>query len=129
MDTIAQFLTSIRNAGSARLEKLDTPASNMRIGIAKILQDEGYIKTFKVARDSKQGIMRIYLKYDESGAHIIKNIQRVSTPGRRFYSAHLDIPSVRSGYGFSVLSTNKGIVSSKQAKALKIGGEILCQVW
>ena len=129
MDTIGQFLTSIRNAGAARLEKVDVPSSNMRVGIAKILQDEGYIRSFKVAKDSKQGVMRVYLRYDENGKHIISKIQRVSTPGRRFFSKAADIPFVRSGFGFSILSTNKGIVSSKQAKNLKLGGEILCEVW
>jgi small subunit ribosomal protein S8 len=129
MDTIGQFLTSIRNAGAAKLEKVDVPSSNMRVGIAKILQDEGYIRSFKVAKDSKQGVMRVYLRYDENGKHIISKIQRVSTPGRRLYSKAADIPFVRSGYGFSILSTNKGIVSSKQAKHLKLGGEILCEVW
>ena len=129
MDTIGQFLTSIRNAGAARLEKVDVPSSNMRVGIAKILQDEGYIRSFKVAKDSKQGVMRVYLRYDENGKHIISKIQRISTPGRRLYSKAADIPFVRSGYGFSILSTNKGILSSKQAKHLKLGGEILCEVW
>lgn len=129
MDTIGQFLTSIRNAGAAKLEKVDVPSSNMRVGIAKILQDEGYIRSFKVAKDSKQGVMRVYLRYDENGKHIISKIQRVSTPGRRLYSKAADIPFVRSGYGFSILSTNKGVVSSKQAKHLKLGGEILCEVW
>ncbi|MBN8536120.1 MAG: 30S ribosomal protein S8 [Deltaproteobacteria bacterium] len=129
MDTIGQFLTSIRNAGSARLEKVDMPSSNMRFGIAKILQEEGYIKSFKIAKDSKQGIMRIYLKYDDMGKHIINKIQRVSTPGRRYYSKSTDIPNVRSGYGISILSTNKGVLSSKKAKQYKLGGEILCEVW
>lgn len=129
MDTIAQFLTSIRNAGAAKLEKVDVPSSNMRVGIAKILQEEGCIKSFKVAKDSKQGVMRVYLKYDDNGNHMITNIQRVSKPGRRLYSKTTDIPYVRSGYGFSILSTNKGVVSSKSAKQLKLGGEILCEVW
>lgn len=129
MDTIGQFLTSIRNAGFAKLEKVDVPSSNMRIGIAKILQEEGYIKSYKVAKDSKQGVMRVYLKYSENGDHVISKIQRVSKPGRRVYSKSLDIPYVRSGYGFSILSTNKGVVSSKMAKQLKLGGEILCEIW
>ncbi|MCB0369996.1 MAG: 30S ribosomal protein S8 [Bdellovibrionales bacterium] len=129
MDTIGQFLTSIRNAGAAKLDKVDIPSSGVRTGIAKILQDEGYIKTFKVAKDSKQGVMRVYLKYDDNGNHVITNIQRVSTPGRRVYSKATDIPYVRSGYGFSILSTNKGIVSSRNAKQLKLGGEILCEIW
>lgn len=129
MDTIAQFLTMIRNAGKARHEKVDLPASRMRMGIAQILLDEGYIRSFKVAKDSKQGIMRVYLKYDESGVHAISSLDRVSKPGRRLYIKADQIPVVRSGLGFAILSTSKGIVSSRKAKETNLGGELLCTVW
>ena len=129
MDTISQFLTVIRNAGAAKHEKVDLPASKVRAGIAQILANEGYIRSFKVAKDSKQGIMRVYLKYDEAGAHAITKIDKVSTPGRRVYVKSDNIPTVRSGYGMTILSTSKGIMSGKQAADQKIGGELLCALW
>lgn len=129
MDTIGQFLTMIRNAGTSRHEKVDMPASKVRAGIAEILVQEGYIRSFKVAKDSKQGIMRVYLKYDEAGNHAISNVQRVSTPGRRIYVKSDKIPTVRSGLGMSILSTSKGVMSGKQAGENKLGGELLCTIW
>jgi small subunit ribosomal protein S8 len=129
MDTIAQFITVIRNAGRAQHEKVDVPASKMRAGIAQILANEGYIRSFKVAKDSKQGIMRVYLKYSESGEHVITAIDKVSTPGRRVYVKANQIPKVRSGLGMSILSTSKGIMSNKQAAEENLGGELLCSIW
>ena len=129
MDTISQFLTLIRNAGAARHEKVDLPASKVRAGIAQILVSEGLIRSFKVAKDSKQGIMRVYLKYDEDGKHVISSIDRVSRPGRRVYVKLDKIPVVRSGMGMSIISTSKGIMSGKQANDLKIGGELLATIW
>ena len=129
MDTISQFLTVIRNAGAAKHEKVDLPASKVRAGIAQILANEGYIRSFKVAKDSKQGIMRVYLKYDENGDHAIQAIDKVSTPGRRVYVKSDSIPTVRSGYGMTILSTSKGIMSGKQATDQKVGGELLCAIW
>lgn len=129
MDTVAQFLTMVRNAGNSRHEKVDMPASKMRAGIAQILVETGYIRSFKVAKDSKQGIMRVYLKYDDAGVHAITKVQKVSTPGRRLYVKSDKIPVVRSGLGMSILSTSKGIMSGKQATEAKLGGELLCTVW
>ncbi|MFS4458078.1 30S ribosomal protein S8 [Bdellovibrio sp. HCB2-146] len=129
MDTISQFLTMIRNAGASKHEKVDLPASKMRAGIAQILVNEGYIRSFKVAKDSKQGIMRVYLKYDEAGNHAITAIDKVSKPGRRVYVKSDSIPTVRSGMGMTILSTSKGIMSGKQAADQKIGGELLCALW
>jgi small subunit ribosomal protein S8 len=129
MDTIAQFLTVIRNAGAAKHEKVDMPASKVRAGVAQILANEGYIRSFKVAKDSKQGIMRVYLKYDEAGNHVITAIDKVSTPGRRVYIKSDKIPKVRSGLGMCVISTSKGIMSGKQAADSKLGGELLCTIW
>lgn len=129
MDTISQFLTVIRNAGAAKHEKVDMPASKVRAGIAQILVNEGYIRSFKVAKDSKQGIMRVYLKYDQDGNHAITKLDKVSTPGRRLYVKSGQIPKVRSGYGMSIVSTSSGIMSDKQATEKNIGGELLCTVW
>lgn len=129
MDTISQFLTMIRNAGAARHEKVDLPASKVRAGIAQILVNEGLIRSFKVAKDSKQGIMRVYLKYDEAGNHVISSIDRISRPGRRVYVKSDRIPTVRSGMGMTVLSTSKGIMSGKQASDQNLGGELLATLW
>ncbi len=129
MDTIAQFLTVIRNAGLAKHEKVDVPASKVRAGIAQILVNEGFVRSFKLAKDSKQGVMRVYLKYDEAGNHAITSIDKVSKPGRRVYVKSDSIPRVRSGLGISIISTSKGIISGKQATDSKIGGELLCTIW
>lgn len=129
MDTVGEFLTRIRNAGAARHEKFDIPSSKMREGIAKILVEEGMLRSYKVAKDSKQGIMRLYLKYDDQGNHMISNVSRASRPGRRFYVKSDGIPSVRSGLGFCILSTSKGLMSSRTAEKQNMGGELLCKVW
>lgn len=129
MDTIGEFLTRIRNAGAARHEKIDIPASKIREGISKILVEEGVLRSYKVAKDSKQGIIRLYLKYDDSGEHAILNIDRASRPGRRYYVKGSEIPLVRSGLGFCILSTSKGLMSSRVAQKNKIGGELICRIW
>lgn len=129
MDTIAQMLTIIRNGVQAKLEKVDMPSSKTRENIAKILTTEGFVRSYKVAKDSKQGVMRIYLKYDENGQSALTNITKISTPGRRSY-VHADkIPVVRSGTGACILSTNKGMITGHEAKKLNIGGELICTVW
>jgi small subunit ribosomal protein S8 len=129
MDTIAQMLTVIRNASSAKLEKVDLPSSKLRESVAKILINEGFARSYKIARDSKQGIMRVYLKYDEQGNPSFTNLQKVSTPGRRVYIQADKIPVVRSGTGQSILSTNKGLMTGKEAQKQNLGGELLCVVW
>ncbi len=129
MDTIGDFLTRIRNAGASKHEKLDIPASNVRVGIAKILLDQGYIRSFKVVRDDKQGVMRVYLKYNDKGKPVITAIDRVSRPGRRVYIKSDEVPLVRDGFGISILSTNRGVVDGDTAKKDKLGGEYLCNVW
>jgi len=129
MDTVAEFFTRIRNAGMARHEKVDVPSSNLRVGVARILQESGYIRTFKVARDGKQGIMRVYLKYNDSGKPVIGSIEKVSRPGRRFYVKSSEIPQVRSGFGLCILSTNRGVMSGDQAIKQNLGGELLCEIW
>ncbi len=129
MDTIAQMLTIIRNGSQAKLEKVDMPSSKVRESIAKILENSGFIRSFKVAKDSKQGIMRIYLKYNQSGEAAISNLAKVSTPGRRSYVHSDKIPVIRSGTGSCILSTNKGIMTGLEAKKQNLGGEIICTVW
>lgn len=129
MDTIGDFLTRVRNAGMAKHEKVDVPCSNMRVGIAKVLQEAGYIRSYKTAKDGRQGVMRVYLRYDQKGDHVIVQVHRVSRPGKRVYVGVSGIPKVRSGYGLAILSTNKGVVSGEQAVKENMGGELLCQVW
>jgi small subunit ribosomal protein S8 len=129
MDTVAQFLTRIRNAGEARNEKVDMPASKIRVGIADILVGAGFIRSYKVAKDSKQGVMRVYLRYDGQGNHAISNITRVSRPGRRVYVKASDIPVIRSGTGMAILSTSSGLMNGNEAKEKNLGGEFLCKVW
>lgn len=129
MDSIAQMLTIIRNGSAARLEKVDMPASKLRENVAKLLVHEGYARSYKIARDSKQGIMRVYLKYDEAGSPGFDNLQKVSTPGRRVYVKATEIPVVRSGTGHAIVSTSKGIMTGKEAQKSQLGGELLCLVW
>jgi small subunit ribosomal protein S8 len=129
MDTVSEFLTRIRNAGLAKHEKVDVPCSNIRVGIANILQKNGYIRTFKVVRDNKQGMMRVYLRYNSKGEPVIRNLERVSTPGLRRYVGSKEIPNVRNGFGMTVLSTSKGIMSGDEAREQNLGGELLFQLW
>lgn len=129
MDTIADFLTRVRNAGLAKHEKVDIPASKVRVGIANVLKEAGFIRNFKVVRDGKQGMMRVYLRYKDDGSHVITQIDRKSRPGRRFYIQKDAIPSVRSGFGLAVLSTSKGVMSGKDAADKNVGGELICTVY
>jgi small subunit ribosomal protein S8 len=129
MDTVSEFLTRIRNAGNSRHEKVDVPASKMRVGLAEILAHQGLIRSFKVAKDSKQGVMRVYLKYSDDGSHVISAINTVSRPGRRVYVKSTDIPQVRSGMGMTIVSTSQGLMSGKEAQKKNLGGELLCKIW
>lgn len=129
MDTIGEFITRVRNAGAAQHEKVDIPSSNVRVGIAKILLANGYIRSFKVVRDNKQGVMRVYLKYNEKGRPVITSINRISRPGRRVYVKSTEIPEIRDGFGIAILSTNKGVVDGETAKKENLGGELLCNIW
>ncbi|MGA7875014.1 MAG: 30S ribosomal protein S8 [Desulfoferrobacter sp.] len=128
-DPIADFLTRIRNAQKARFDKLDIPASKMKASLARILKEEGYIKNFKLIRDTRQGIIRIHLKYGESRENIISGIKRVSRPGCRVYVGHDEIPRILNGMGINILSTSKGIMTDRQARKEHVGGELLCSVW
>lgn len=129
MDTVAEFITRVRNAGAAKHEKVDIPASKLRVGLAEILAQQGFIRSFKVAKDSKQGIMRVYLKYDDAGNHAISSIDRVSRPGRRVYVRATEVPVVRSGLGTTILSTSQGLMSGIDAQKKNVGGELLCRIW
>lgn len=128
-DPIADLLTRIRNANSAKHETVDIPASNMKKAITKILLDEGYIKGFQVIDDSKQGIIRVTLKYGENKSKVISGIKRVSRPGLRIYAGVDNLPKVLKGLGIAIISTSKGIMTDKQARAEKIGGEVLAFIW
>ena len=129
MDTIGNFCTCIRNAISAGREKVDVPSSNMRKNIAGKLEQYGYIRGFRVVEDGKQGMMRIYLKYDESQSSAIQYIQRVSRPSYRRYIKANDIQDIKSGYGLTIISTNRGVLSGREARHKKVGGEVLCEIW
>lgn len=128
-DPLADMLTRIRNASSARHEKVDIPTSRLKEAIAKILKDEGYIKNFKVLVDErKHGILRISLKYDVKRRGFV-NLKRISKPSRRVYVGKDEIPSVLKGLGISILSTSKGILTDKDARRANVGGEVLCYIW
>ena len=128
-DPLADMLTRIRNAGTAGFDKVDIPASRVKINLAKIFKDEGFIKNYKVIKDNRQGILRVYLKYDDQQKPMIHKIERVSRPGRRVYKGHEDLPRVQGGLGVAVISTSKGIITDRQARKNKVGGEVLCQIW
>jgi small subunit ribosomal protein S8 len=128
-DPIADMLTRIRNAVMIKAEKVDVPASRLKLEIAKILKEEGFIRAYKILKDKKQGILRITLKYTVDSAPIISGIKRISKPGRRVYAGKDEIPSVMGGVGVSILSTSRGIFVDKTCKREKVGGEILCYVW
>jgi small subunit ribosomal protein S8 len=128
-DPLADFLTRIRNAGMVRYETVDVPMSNLKVDVAKVLRAEGYIKDYQIIEDSKQGILRIELKYGPNDELVISGIRRVSKPGLRQYVKADDIPKVLSGLGISILSTSKGVMTDREARRLRIGGEILCEAW
>ena len=128
-DPIADMLTRIRNAGHARFDKVDIPASRMKISLARILKDEGFIKNYKVIKDNRQGILRVYLKYGDQQQSLIQGLRRVSKPGRRVYAGSAELPRVQGGLGVAVISTSKGVVSDRQARKMHMGGEVLCEIW
>ena len=128
-DVIADMLTRIRNANDAKHETVDIPASNMKKAIAKILLDEGYIKSFEVIDDGKQGVIRIALKYLAGKQKVIRGLRRVSKPGLRIYSNCEEMPKVMNGLGIAIVSTSKGVMTDKKARQANVGGEILAFVW
>ncbi len=128
-DVIADMLTRIRNANDAKHQTVDIPASNMKKSIADILLAEGYVKSYQVIEDGKQGVIRITLKYGQGKSKIIKGLRRVSKPGLRVYASCEDMPKVMNGLGIAIISTSKGIMTDKTARANNVGGEVLAFVW
>lgn len=128
-DPIADMLTRIRNANMARHGSVEIPASNMKKRIAEILLEEGFVKSFDVIDDNKQGIIRVQLKYGENNERVISGLKRISKPGLRVYAKRNEIPKVLGGLGIAVLSTSNGIVTDKVARNNGVGGEVLCYVW
>ncbi len=128
-DPIADMLTRIRNAAMIKAEKVDIPASRMKLDIAKILKEEGFIRAYKILKDKKQGILRITLKYTQDGGPVVSGLKRISKPGRRVYVDKDGIPTVLGGVGISVLSTSRGVLGDKACRREKVGGEVLCYIW
>ena len=128
-DTIADLLTRIRNANSAKHETVQIPASNMKKAICQILMDEGYIKNFSVEEDGKQGVITVTLKYLEGKQPVIQGLRRVSKPGLRIYSSVEDMPKVMKGLGIAIISTSKGVMTDREARKQNVGGEVLAFIW
>ena len=128
-DPIADMLTRIRNAILVSYDTVDIPNSKIKLNLAKILKNEGFIKNYKVIKDNRQGILKIFLKYDEKGGPLISGLKRVSKPSARIYAKKDKIPLILNGYGINILSTSKGLVTDKEAKKTRIGGEIICSIW
>jgi len=128
-DPIADMLTRVRNGIIASFDTVDVPSSKLKINIAKILKSEGFIKNYKVIADKKQGLIRIFLKYDENGEPVIGGLKRVSRSSCRVFAKKDKVPMVLNGFGINVLSTSKGVMTDKQARKQGVGGEILCSVW
>jgi small subunit ribosomal protein S8 len=127
-DPIADMLTRIRNASQARLRRVDMPVSKLKSEIARILKDNHFIQDYKVLDDGRHGVLRIYLRYFD-GNSVIRSVQRVSRPGRRVYKGAQELPRVRSGLGLAIVSTSKGMMTDRQARAEKVGGEVMALVW
>jgi|SRR5689334_10917920 len=128
-DPVADFLTCVRNAIRAKHRKVDVPASSMKTELSKVLLRERFINNFKVIEDTKQGVLRLYLKYTTEDVSVITNVKRVSKPGRRVYVGKERIPRVMGGLGTSILSTSRGLMTDREAREAGLGGELVCQVW
>ncbi|MBI5154963.1 30S ribosomal protein S8 [Candidatus Poribacteria bacterium] len=128
-DPIADMLTRIRNANMVMLDHVDIPNSKMKVAIARILKDEGFIKYYKVMRNTKQGTIRVFLKYGPNRERVINGLDRVSKPGIRRYLKAGDMPRVRGGLGVTIVSTSRGILTGTECRRLQVGGEVLCTIW
>jgi small subunit ribosomal protein S8 len=128
-DPIADMLTRIRNANLAKQEKVDIPSSNLKLELARVLKEEGYIKNFKLLKDRKQGIVRVYMKYSPEEYRVINGLKRVSRPGNRVYVGAEDIPRVMGGLGVAIISTSRGVMVDRVSRQRNIGGEIICYIW
>ena len=128
-DTIADLLTRIRNASSAKHDSVEIPASNMKKAICQILVDEGYVKNYTVTQDGKQGIIKVTLKYGEGKTPVIQGLRRVSKPGLRIYSSAAELPKVMNGLGIAIISTSRGVMTDREARKQNLGGEVLAFIW
>ena len=128
-DPIADMLTRIRNANTVKHETVDVPASNIKKEIVRILLEEGFVRGYDVIEDEKQGIIRIQLKYGQTGERVISGLKRISKPGMRVYAENHEVPRVLNGLGISIISTSKGILTDRQARKENVGGEVICYVW
>ena len=128
-DPIAHMLTKMRNAITAKKTEVELPSSKLKVRMAKIFKEEGYIKDFEIIPDTRQGIIKIYLKYDDHNVGVIANLQRVSKSSRRVYVTKDEIPSVLNGLGIAILSTSKGVMTDRAARKAGMGGEVICYVW
>ena len=128
-DTIADLLTRIRNAVSAKHDSVDIPASNMKKAICQILVDEGYVKNYTVTEDGKQGVIKVTLKYGEGKTPVIQGLRRVSKPGLRIYSNAAELPKVMKGLGIAIISTSRGVMTDREARKQNLGGEVLAFIW
>lgn len=128
-DPIADLLTRIRNAARERHEKLEIPASRVKANIVRVLKEEGYIKNFRLSREEGRPVIRVFLKYSDDGKSVIQGIRRVSRPGLRRYAGYDGLPKPLSGAGIAIVSTSQGVITGQKARVLKVGGEVLCEVW
>ncbi len=128
-DPVADMLTKVRNAAVARHEKVDIPASKLKLEIVKIMKTEGYIKNFKKVQEEGKPTIRIILKYDDSNNPVIHGCKKISTPGRRVYSGYKELPRVFNGYGTIIVSTSSGVTTGKKASEKMVGGELICSIW
>ncbi len=128
-DPIADMLTRIRNASRAEHEKVDIPASRLKVRVAEILKNEGFIKNYRVLEDGKQGTLRVYLKYGPANEKMISGLVRVSRPGRRVYTTHDRLPRILGGMGVAIVTTSRGVLSDREARRQRLGGEVLAYVW
>ncbi len=128
-DPIADLLTRIRNGSMAEHEKVDVPASKLKVRVAEILKEEGFIKNYRVVEDTRQGVLRVYLKYGPGQERVITGLRRVSKPGRRLYVSAGKVPSVLGGMGVAILSTPRGVLTDRESRKAGVGGEVLCYVW
>ena len=128
-DPVADMLTRIRNGSLAEHEKVDIPSSKLRVRLAEILKEEGFIKNFRLIEDKRQGVLRVYLKYGPGQERVISGLRRVSKPGKRLYVGADRIPSVLEGMGVAILSTPQGVLTDRESRKAKVGGEVLCYVW
>jgi small subunit ribosomal protein S8 len=128
-DPIADMLTRIRNSVLIKAEKVDIPASRMKVEIAKIMKEEGFIKSYKIIKDKKQGVLRVALKYTAENRPVLEGLKRISKPGRRVYVGKDEVPGVMGGMGIAVVTTPKGILTDKSCRREGVGGEVLCYIW